>query len=576
MRASIAADNDQGALVFTNNSFTLECWVKATGVGHSYVLVGKNDINGNNQDYGLILNADGSLLGRATDTQNAVWQARTNRTIVNAADGSWHAVAMVVDRATAFMTIYVDGVAQASAQRPDSNTFGLVNFGNPLRVGMTYAAGSTIFNSPTEFPGIIDEVRVSSSAHTAQQIESSYAGYGGPLINSVTPNIVQVGAGAQLIAIKGYGLNAATVTSDQPNLSINEVLNSINEIDVTITAPSNTPLGTANLTVTDLLGQTATSPITVVNQHPFVNPSATDHSNIILWHLDEPGNGAIRVADSGSVGISGTASTNSLAQPGMFGGGRQSASIAADNPGSFVFSSNSFTLQCWFKAIGVGHSYVLVGKNDINGTNNSQDYGLILNADGTLLGRATDTQNSVWQAKTNRAIVNAADGNWHAVAMVVDRASAVMTIYVDGAAQASAQKPDSNSFGIANFGNPLRVGMTYAPGAIIFGSPTEFPGIIDEVRIVNVALTASQISDYWTGKDLGSPSGSLVLPAGLGLRRDSHAADQATDSWLDIPSTSGEPSSSRKFFAKLRFFGRKKNASDHDSQSKPPYPAPQR
>jgi hypothetical protein len=87
-----------------------------------------------------------------------------------------------------------------------------------------------------------------------------------------------------------------------------------------------------------------------------------------------------------------------------------------------------------------------------------------------------------------------AGGVWHHVALVVDRANNLATLFVDGASAASAALP--SGFGsMDNNGNPA-IGATNRGGAATGGEPGGFfKGLIDEVEIYNRALTAEEIAD---------------------------------------------------------------------------------
>ncbi|HWS88659.1 MAG TPA: carboxypeptidase regulatory-like domain-containing protein, partial [Pyrinomonadaceae bacterium] len=98
-------------------------------------------------------------------------------------------------------------------------------------------------------------------------------------------------------------------------------------------------------------------------------PFISEPDTVLLWHMDELANGAVRVEDSGPTrAIPGTANATSLAQPGRFAGGRSSANIAtASSVTSLYFGNTGFTVEGWFKSGPVGRTYTLFGKEDFHG-----------------------------------------------------------------------------------------------------------------------------------------------------------------------------------------------------------------
>ena len=88
------------------------------------------------------------------------------------------------------------------------------------------------------------------------------------------------------------------------------------------------------------------------------------------------------------------------------------------------------------------------------------------------------------------------------MALVVDRANNLATLFVDGASAASAALP--SGFGsMDNNGNPA-IGATNRGGAATGGEPGGFfSGLIDEVEIYNRALSASEIQAIFNARSAG-------------------------------------------------------------------------
>ncbi len=52
----------------------------------------------------------------------------------------------------------------------------------------------------------------------------------------------------------------------------------------------------------------------------------------------------------------------------------------------------------------------------------------------------------------------------------------------------------------------MRAGHYSSSSPVTFGGPVEFPGVLDEVRVLNRARTAAEIYDTWFGTSTASGS----------------------------------------------------------------------
>src|SRR6185436_20006794 len=96
--------------------------------------------------------ASGGLRAEIYDTGGLVWQVETLAGAGTLTDDQWHAVAMVVDRETGWLSLYID--AQLSMMPPAPVGFGAVrNLGQPLQFG-AFDPDSTD-TGPEEFPGVL-------------------------------------------------------------------------------------------------------------------------------------------------------------------------------------------------------------------------------------------------------------------------------------------------------------------------------------------------------------------------------------------------------------------------------------
>jgi hypothetical protein len=234
-----------------------------------------------------------------------------------------------------------------------------------------------------------------------------------------------------------------------------------------------------------------------------------------LWHLDDAGNGAAAIVDSGPNGIGGKADpASSEVVPARFAGGRANANIAA-NPDSGLIEgattgTNSFSAECWVKTTPVTRSYTLVGKAAPGG---AEDWSIYLDPIGQLNFVINSTVVGSFTLTAQRSLP-VDDSQWHYIAGVVDRTAGQLLLYVDGVLRGSVAI-SGNLGSILNQQVSVNAGgsSVFGPGGP--GSPP-FPGILDEIRIVNFARTAAQIHDTWFGTTTSALNLSRPGAAGPG------------------------------------------------------------
>src|SRR5207244_4274214 len=183
-------------------------------------------------------------------------------------------------------------------------------------------------------------------AHTAEQIVANMNGVPGLRINSCSPqeaprNKATGETYSTLVTLAGFGLDsvsASLMRNGQPlDATVTVESSSFNQAQVRLSINSSVATGVAQLVLTKPGLPSASVDVRVFEQSEF----ATDADTRLLWHLNEAGNGAVRVLDSGLLGIHGTASSLSLAQPGHFGGARSKPIIIADSDyGALYFGSS--------------------------------------------------------------------------------------------------------------------------------------------------------------------------------------------------------------------------------------------
>ncbi|MDX6694607.1 MAG: large repetitive protein [Blastocatellia bacterium] len=532
----VIADFDYGALYFGTASYTAECWFKTGVLGRTYTLVGKEDFFGGYYgppEYAIRITPSGGIRALAYDTSQRQWKAEVAGRVYDPAtgrwqmmldDNQWHHAAMVVDRASNKLSLYVDGIERASSTMPAG--FGaMYNSGQQFRIGKYAIYDEATFGGNEEFPGIIDEVRISSSAHTPAQVLADALGTDTAHISLTQPTSVQRGSTSVALTFTGYGLMGATVTTDQPAVSVTVVSSTSTQLNCLLSVPQGVPVGDLHFAVTDTRGQVFNPSLTIVDQQPFVNDASSNSETLLLWHLDEAGNGGVHVNGSGDAlpnVVGGTASVNSQAQAGRFGGGRIKTNVLADTSAALYLGSSSFTVEGWVKTDPLGRTYTIFGKEDFfGGYYGPPEYAIRLTPSGGLRALAYDTSQRQWKAEmpgrlydaaTGNWQININDGQWHYIVMTVDRTNNKMSLYADGVERASATMPAG--FGaLYNSGQQFRIGKYAIYDEATFGGNEEFPGALDEVRVLNFARTAAQVQDTWLGTHTGGFAATVATAA---------------------------------------------------------------
>src|SRR5205085_2424692 len=113
--AGIISQADYGAFNLGNSSFTAECWMKTSPQTNAYTLVGKDNDDGYYyySDFGLRILPGGGLRAAIIDTNKNSWTADVSPLTGRVDDNQWHHLALVCDRTTNRLIIYVDGVERA-------------------------------------------------------------------------------------------------------------------------------------------------------------------------------------------------------------------------------------------------------------------------------------------------------------------------------------------------------------------------------------------------------------------------------------------------------------------------------
>ena len=164
------------------------------------------------------------------------------------------------------------------------------------------------------------------------------------------------------------------------------------------------------------------------------------------------------------------------------------------------------TITTWIKVASSGGAQVILAMSD--DTQASREFRLFFEVDDLRLGSRGGLVNT-----SISDISGLKDNQWHLVAATHDD-SGLTTIYVDGRQVKSGETGWFNNFepGQINF---MAIGMNKDNGGIQW----PFPGVIDDVRVYDFALSASEIADLWVAVEspicteipLGDLNGDCVV-----------------------------------------------------------------
>jgi hypothetical protein len=162
----------------TINSFILESYFKTTPQHTGGVLISKSGTSG----YGYQLDIDGSGKARFNILNNGNVEFRQSGSVVN--DGNWHHLLAEVNRSTASVKVFVDGVLVNSASNGTMPSIG---------ISLTNTADFTIGKDSNGnfFSGIIDFMRVSKGtlADAKTTIDELYKWeFSGPFLHDMAGN----------------------------------------------------------------------------------------------------------------------------------------------------------------------------------------------------------------------------------------------------------------------------------------------------------------------------------------------------------------------------------------------------
>jgi hypothetical protein len=219
---------------------------------------------------------------------------------------------------------------------------------------------------------------------------------------------------------------------------------------------------------------------------------------VAQWPLDQAqtSGGSDYTEDVSGNGLALTSSANTMrfaTEFGKFGGYLASANTTTLQVNSPLLAPQQLTLLAWVKQSGSpGVLRYIAGRGDDGGNCGGSSYALYTGYSGNpglhFYVRTDESggSNVLTDAPADSSVF---DGNWHLVAGTYDGTD--VRLFVDGV-QVGAPKPASGITYTGPITDPTFYVDGYPPAAGCGGQP-DFPGDIDEVRVYNRALSASEL-----------------------------------------------------------------------------------
>jgi hypothetical protein len=470
------------ASVRITNFITVEAWIKRAVRGAQHSIVEKYDCNGGG--YVLRVTPEDLLLFATLDDCGD-FSLVTGATSLQS--NTWYHVAGLWDGSE--LRVYVNGVldgAASASRNPKAGT-------SPLRIGQRG-------NDGTFFAGVIDEVRLWNVARTEPQLaankdgclsgtESGLAGYwrfdegNGTVANDATTNnndgqLINgpIWVPSPLACAGPPGTNeirTLTVSSENPNAGV--------AIEVTPHDRNGEGNGTTQFTrqYTNSTTVTLLAPLTAVNSNSFVRwkVDGVDQSlgqRALIVNLNT--NRTARAIYEGTPSGSGQAL--------LYDGVNDFVQIPDSTS---VRITNFITVEAWIKRAVRGAQHSIVEKYDCTGGG----YVLRVTSEDQLLFATLDNCGE-FSLVTGATILQS--NTWYHVAGLWNGSE--LRVYVNGTLDGAASSSRNPKTGTS----PLRIGQRGNDG-------TFFAGVIDEVRLWNVARSEAQLAANKDGCLSGTESG---------------------------------------------------------------------
>ncbi|MDB6065707.1 MAG: hypothetical protein JWR26_1915 [Pedosphaera sp.] len=500
------------------NTLSLEAWIKPVNIvatTYSDILRQQNFTSA--PDWLLGFQNNGTILtfGLTVKVQNTVAYNELHLPInpSNYTDGNWHHIAATYDGTT--KRIYVDGLLAGFAPQMGSLAFS----GSLSGIGASPISGGSEF-----FNGQIDEVRIWSVARSATDILSNLV----TTLSGEEPGLLAYyrfdeGSGTSLADSSPYARAgtlvggatwlASTVPAMLPSAAFTGLPSNISNTSATFNGTAYVRGGTTTVyfdygASTNYGAQTSPQILGVTSGLAAVAVPLSGLSIASPYHyrLVAIGGGGTNFGVDQAFNTIGPIGGTAL----YFNGTNSYVSSSAINPGV----TNAFSLETWIKPLNITATM----ESDIlreEGAGPQTDWLLAFENSGNLLSFGLRTTTGYHEFHVSINPSDFTDGNWHHLAATYDGTN--KSVYADGVLLSST----GESGNVAFVGTTIRIGAE----AFLNGGTDFFNGLVDEVRIWNVARSAADINNnIFTILNTTEPGLMLYY------RFDEGAGSTATDS----------------------------------------------
>jgi len=461
---------------------TLAVWVKTSTTTGVRGIVNKYAA-GSYNGYQLFMNNGNLCAWYLRDTSNYVYDGSGCPFNVSGYnDNRWHHVVYVVDASGG--KLYVDGAQKAGL--PWTGTAAAAATTQPIYIARYPGA----YAGAEYLPGVLDDVRIYNRALSATEV---FALYGGDTI----PPSVSLTAPTAGATMQGVVTVAANATDNVGVVGVQFKLDGANLGTELIATPyalgwdtSAVANGTHSLTAVarDAAGNLATAlPVSVSVANSTTNTTLT--SGLVGYWTFDDGTGSTAVDSSGN-GNTGTLVNGPLWTTGEFNLalGFDGLTNYVNVPSTAALNAYPLTVAVWVKTSTTTGVRGIVNKY-AGGSYNG--YQVFMNNGNLCAWYLRDASNYVYNGSgCTLKVAGYNDNHWHHVAYVIDASGG--KLYVDG-----VQKAHRSWSGIAGAPTTTQpIHIAHYPGA--YGGAEYLPGGVDDVRIYNRALSATEVSALYT------------------------------------------------------------------------------
>jgi uncharacterized repeat protein (TIGR02543 family) len=417
--------------------------------------------------------------------------------------GAWHYVAVTVDRAANTATYYVDGVKTTTA--PAGSITASTAFNSGLAFNIGGLSGSETDTSDGYTNASIDDFNFYNAVVPSSQVAADYV--------ASRPNTVDY-----TVAFNGNGSSGGATASEDMPLGAAPALtkNGFTRVGYQFAGWATSAAGPIAYTDGQAVANLSTTSGATVTLYAVWNRYRADGDTVApILSYDFDGDTGSAVTDSSGNGNAGTWSGTPSYATGVSGKAAYVNSPDGSNKGVNFFSlpmiagktdaSSSFSYVFWLNESSASSDSPIVSNQDFTHCydkgstlyNTSGQPGIVracFGQNGTSTG-----QNYLPSISTTSVI-----GDWHQVAIVVDRNAGTMTSYLDGQ-QAVQSTALTSAFTLAS-GFPFRIGAEGSGNDTVDGFVNAY---VDDFDFYAAPINAAQVAnDYAATKPNTDPTNS--------------------------------------------------------------------